>query len=214
MWLNLVLNLVLNIFRYCNNISQHCCFMQDLVSIRTLENLYRPRLLIGRECALWMTEFLYCLRRVGGFWVKSARSRIGPVTHLYQVKERKTSAQERWSLAGGASQGRLFILDLGRCVCQNVIFVMLSVCAVYGILVDINMAQSFSWFIMQMHMCLCSDYSHMEGFQSQYVWASEGAWDSNADQRTLKGMGKLTSSMCDRGEEPLEMVQDEKNQRP
>ncbi len=50
---------------------------------------------------------------------KSARSRIGPVTHLYQVKGKKNIRAREVELSWGSfNKGDCFILDLGE-VCMS-----------------------------------------------------------------------------------------------
>jgi len=67
-----------------------------------------------------MTESLYLSQEGGvdsGF--KSARSRIGPVTHLYQVKGKKNIRAREVELSWGSfNKGDCFILDLGE-VCMS-----------------------------------------------------------------------------------------------
>lgn len=65
-----------------------------------------------------MTESLYLSQEGGvdsGF--KSARSRIGPVTHLYQVKGKKNIRAREVELSWGSfNKGDCFILDLGETI--------------------------------------------------------------------------------------------------
>lgn len=76
--------------------------------------------------ARWKQRFLLLSQEGGvesGF--KSARSRTGPVTHLYQVKGKKNIRAREVELSWGSfNKGDCFILDVGE-VCA---FVYVCLC--------------------------------------------------------------------------------------